>query len=846
MKKLLFIAFGLIWSLCSYAQTTTGSAWSVNVYKYAKVPVSIIMPSGYNTSYVGVELWNAGVKVSGTITPTVSGDTVKFTIPKEKVQALTRDSYFYVRFKSDTTVAPAISGKILTGATVGDFNTITKAISLPNNTLARISIIPDASFILQAITTSTAQAALAKKYKDSTEAILSLSSSYVQTRLKKGTLAQLRANTETIDAYNIIDKVKSGLFYYDASDVTSADDGVMTIVVSGKRYKRQFQEYVNPVWFGAVGDGVTVDNTAMAAAAAYATAKKKTILIESGYRFLITTQINFGCSIEGYGTINTRSGAWVAVTLSGVSVKNIRINGGAPGNTISGKGLYLAFQSRITVDNVKIDSVNSPGMYFRNGIDLKAINSRVGTTRTEYADGIYFDNCVNALADNNTCFDFGRVGIVFENSCVNWQATNNNIRDAFPAILPQFSAGIWGERTKGGNASNNVIENVREKGLIISPNTTVTSGVTYTFTVVGNFIRGVSDAGLGFDFSQDQVLNASNNTFVDCRIGMRIGECNEANINNNIFTVRDSAVSYMRELIRYNPTTISGRKSSLTVSNCKNYVNSLSYPPINITNVSGHKGDLNVIDCNVGNWAFELQPITLAGDINYVNSYLDFSTKGNAQRYIANGINTSFRQSKIVLSKTNNLFVQGTKVEFLDCDISSDSTNHLQFGSFGNVNFRMERSKVNKVKLYNLRTNTMRMSLIDNTFTEYPSEGIFNTVVVSLAFLEARGNQFISTLTTNAPIQLVNGATVSSFGVNGYTSPTLTTGFIPRYEMPVHLTNNGTTSPTKTTLNTTYGSQRAGTTVTYASITGGGKKFRKITDSSTSDWEESLLGTIVP
>ncbi|HLZ90052.1 MAG TPA: hypothetical protein VKQ52_22520, partial [Puia sp.] len=53
-------------------------------------------------------------------------------------------------------------------------------------------------------------------------------------------------------------------FYYDPTDVTTADDSAMTIVtLAGKRLKRYTQGVLYPRWFGAAADGITDDSYAI-------------------------------------------------------------------------------------------------------------------------------------------------------------------------------------------------------------------------------------------------------------------------------------------------------------------------------------------------------------------------------------------------------------------------------------------------------------------------------------------------------------------------------------------------------------------------------------------------------
>lgn len=63
----------------------------------------------------------------------------------------------------------------------------------------------------------------------------------------------------------------SGVFQYDETDVTSADNGGTIIVgTDGRRWKRVFNGDIHVSWFGATGDGVTDDSVAVLAAINFA------------------------------------------------------------------------------------------------------------------------------------------------------------------------------------------------------------------------------------------------------------------------------------------------------------------------------------------------------------------------------------------------------------------------------------------------------------------------------------------------------------------------------------------------------------------------------------------------
>jgi len=73
-------------------------------------------------------------------------------------------------------------------------------------------------------------------------------------------LAEFRAgNGDSSAVVYINEGGRSGMFHYNPSNTTSADDSSMIIRSGSKRYIRQYDGYLNVKWFGAVGDGVTDD-----------------------------------------------------------------------------------------------------------------------------------------------------------------------------------------------------------------------------------------------------------------------------------------------------------------------------------------------------------------------------------------------------------------------------------------------------------------------------------------------------------------------------------------------------------------------------------------------------------
>lgn len=158
MKKYLLSLILPLLALVSFAQTSNlpSSLGTFTVFKEAPLPVTIIMPSGYNVLNPVVEVWNNNVKLSDTTSVTISGDTVKFTLTKAQLAPLVRNPYFFVKFDGTYAMGAQLNPTIGVGTPISQ----TKTITLPSNAVVRVSIVGSAS--------EAEQSALrAKAYADS-------------------------------------------------------------------------------------------------------------------------------------------------------------------------------------------------------------------------------------------------------------------------------------------------------------------------------------------------------------------------------------------------------------------------------------------------------------------------------------------------------------------------------------------------------------------------------------------------------------------------------------------------------------------------------------------------------
>ncbi len=189
------------------------------------------------------------------------------------------------------------------------------------------------------------------------------------------TIASLRTITaSTTEPYFITDAGREGVFYYDATDRSTADNGGTVIVNQGsKRYKRLYTGSVDVRWFGGKGDynGRTgTDNTAAINAAIDAARKFETVIIPAGQWRIYSN-----------------------ITLPLTTVKKIRFE-------IHGD-IYFSKGSGFIIEGAYQD--------FRSYGLISGMNSGA-TTEAEYAaytgTGIYLKNAVNCYIEVNEIKDF--------------------------------------------------------------------------------------------------------------------------------------------------------------------------------------------------------------------------------------------------------------------------------------------------------------------------------------------------------------------------------------------------------------------------------------------------------
>lgn len=661
------------------------------------------------------------------------------------------------------------------------------------------------------------------------------------------TISQLRAGEADNAVYvNVTEGGRSGIFVYDASDVTSADDTSMILRSGAKRYVRlMYDNNINPRWFGALGNGTANDTYRMQLAFNWASAKNKNIEIQYGLTFLINGQVNVGCSVSGFGMVKTRAGGKLVLSKPSLTIRDITINGRdeTNSNAIVGGSIQGDVRSNTTIDNVKIYGVVGQGIWMRTSHNSKVVNCIIDGVRGGSGDAVYFNASNNCYVAGNTMSDFQRIGVTFEGGSYLPQVIGNSMKNAFPQGGSQINGAVWFENTYGGVIIGNTSENTRDRNIVVTPN--VSSGKSYNYTVSNNTCIGGTN-GLSFVFAESQNIKVNGNSFIDNTIAFETGAAKSIHFSNNGFYKRDSSESVLSELIRLVPTVVTGNLTNVIIEDCySERVLKANLRAINIPNTSGFKANLTIRDC-VGNFSVLTYANATSGTARYENVTMDYSNVDNTSTYLANfTIGTFFEDCTLKFAAANNFIMQGLRAEFARCEISSvDSPVRLQVGTFGVPYVSFRNCRTDKVILYNIRKTGTSVVLLNNEISGYESAGFIDTVVQQLAYLDLRGNRFTSaTHPTAIPIQLVFGVADSDIGINSFRSTVVTTAANPHYLQPETMSSNSTVVPPKTSLNNVYGNMKGGSTVLYENITSGARSYFKKTDSNTSDWRYTIYST---
>lgn len=497
MKKNLLLLIALLFAFSANAQltTATGDMGDIKLFKLANAPMTIIMPSGYPFDSASVEIYANGVILNDSIPVVISGDTIKFTIPKSTIQSLgKKENYLYVKVDTTYQLGSSLISTLIPQIPNGSV----KQINLPTFGNIRVYMIGEASAAIQAAANAASAAVISIAARDSSKVLMDSTNIYNYTRTKWGTMAQLRASTDDANIWNITAGKASGVFIYDPSDGVSIDDGALVLVQSSKRFKRQF-DYVTPEMYGASGLGISDDKIYLQKAFE---SGKQVYLLGKYYisaPIIINLSSNKTLNIKGFtGNEIIINGLYDALNISTTdstgefSVSGVTIKGvmdSALDDPLYANAICTNYVNNVEIFNCNFNNIYGNGMFINYSRNTKIYNNilnncgglnptiDIGGYVDHYGDGITTWNKVKGVISNNKIiFDaptkgfYGRAGIVADNFS---QAT---IRDNY---VVGYSRGIHIEHGDNNIVDGNYVNSKSALVLAVTKNNIISNNQFY-------------------------------------------------------------------------------------------------------------------------------------------------------------------------------------------------------------------------------------------------------------------------------------------------------------------------------------------------------------------------------
>lgn len=205
------------------------------------------------------------------------------------------------------------------------------------------------------------------------------SKTLISSKAAYGTVTQLRNLSDLETTYfNITNNGIEGAFIYDSTDTSTTDDGAMTIVNSGRRFKRVYEGILKPEWFGAKGDGTTDDGPAFQAMLNYPYTVAVKIVLEAKTYIInqsLIPRVLVGAPFFTYAITIEGAGDWITTLQCNSSTDIDSIISFTQGQTD-----FNGRNTKITIKNMRFDAnaKASKCLHFRYIAGLDVSNLAVG------------------------------------------------------------------------------------------------------------------------------------------------------------------------------------------------------------------------------------------------------------------------------------------------------------------------------------------------------------------------------------------------------------------------------------------------------------------------------------
>ena len=288
-----------------------------------------------------------------------------------------------------------------------------------------------------------------------------------------------------------------GIFRYDASDTTTADNDGTVILdnVTGtkNRWKRQYTGAVHASWFGARGNGSTNDTSALSAAATAAAAANKSLEIDGGTFIVENWTPPTGSVIRGQGVGDTilkrpnnasTNNSPITLSAGNIQIYDLQIDGNKANNAsngsqcisvtgggnyklvnlfatnakaVSGYGGGIVFSAttddtdntQSLILNCRVTNCDASGIEVQDCWNLRIEGCRVTSCAANGIGVQYYTNPISSLSQRNI--------VILNNTCYN--NTQNGISLAgtkLDNLLPPINESqVYGAIVQGNDCQSN-------------------------------------------------------------------------------------------------------------------------------------------------------------------------------------------------------------------------------------------------------------------------------------------------------------------------------------------------------------------------------------------------------
>lgn len=638
------------------------------------------------------------------------------------------------------------------------------------------------------------------------------------------TIAQLRAGfADTAKVVAITDAYRAGIFKYDPADTASPDDSAVVLRNVDKRYKRIFDGPANAKWFGVIADGTDesarwqsmLNKPNVSSFYIEKTTnpyRLNTIVIN---RNNISIKFQDGAEIFGLGD-ELRPDYASMITLTNTS--NVHISGKGwihdmketypTSDSGQFQGCIKVLGSKdLVIEDIRITDVGGDGIYLGAGS---------GNSTN-----------INATIQNVTVERFGRNGITVISCSACWvdkcflaeggTSFPGNGIDVEPNKAWEYASSIkltniYTAKNKGGilialrpfrnsaSIGDVVVDNHTDEGSVIgftlqvnegnhAGNVTVSNPVWRNPLSAGLLVYGYSNTGARVSIQNPTVFNVGSIPFY----GQNAAFLFMLNAGDTTNYTMGNVHIYEPEIVD-NRTPIPGYYGFLYVSNWG-------------TNSAWKWTDNSIINPRRIQTANQWSAIACL-------SCLDFPIVSDRYGVLTKDSPTTdiYVRSAFGLGATEPIAYYRTITNKGATGLRTHTLSHL-IGDKAEVTFEVKSAQ--PLRISPVTAWTLRPLVAINQSIQSNVVGSKITFKKDNASASWLASDIVGTWTD------VNGNILF-----GPTASSLVAG--------------STSIPTKTTLNSFYGTLRANTIVIYNGIPSGARQYRKLTDSATSDWTETI------